>query len=200
MAQPSHREQLLDGATKCLKAKGFARTTARDIASASGANLASIGYHFGSKDALLNEALIRLFEQRNRRVGRLARSAGDGTTRGFLSSTFAAATEVFKAPRNLFVSFLEAVAEAARTDDLRVPLATHYREARDRIAAALAASGDTERSAAMASLLLAIFDGLVIQWLLDPEETPAGADLFEALVEMVTADEADSAPASAGRS
>jgi hypothetical protein len=37
--------------------RGYARTTARDLAAESGANLASIGYHFGSKEALLNEAL-----------------------------------------------------------------------------------------------------------------------------------------------
>lgn len=36
------------------------RTTARDIVKASGANLASIGYHYGSKDALLTQAFIEL--------------------------------------------------------------------------------------------------------------------------------------------
>ena len=48
-----HREELLDGAAQCLYDKGFGRTTARDVVAASGTNLASIGYHFGSKDALL---------------------------------------------------------------------------------------------------------------------------------------------------
>ena len=81
MAQPSNREQLLEGALQCLRTKGYSRTTARDIAGASGANLASIGYHFGSKEALLNAAMIRLLEQRNRQVGRLATSAGDGYIR-----------------------------------------------------------------------------------------------------------------------
>src|SRR5687767_6688051 len=58
MAQISHREDLIEGAIKCLRTKGYARTTARDIAAASGAGLASIGYHFGSKDALLAKALL----------------------------------------------------------------------------------------------------------------------------------------------
>ena len=53
-----HREALLVGAKRCLAEKGYARTTARDIVAASGTNLASIGYHFGSKEALLNQALI----------------------------------------------------------------------------------------------------------------------------------------------
>ena len=48
-----HREDLLEGAKRCLLEKGYGRTTARDLVQASGTNLASIGYHYGSKDALL---------------------------------------------------------------------------------------------------------------------------------------------------
>ncbi|MFE2550458.1 TetR/AcrR family transcriptional regulator [Streptomyces sp. NPDC059355] len=58
-----HREDLLEGAKKCLAEKGFVRTTARDIVNASGANLASIGYHYGSKDALLSQAFISMAEE-----------------------------------------------------------------------------------------------------------------------------------------
>ncbi|WP_249044824.1 helix-turn-helix domain-containing protein [Crossiella equi] len=53
-----HREDLLAGAKRCLFERGYARTTARDIVAASGTNLASIGYHFGSKEALMTQALI----------------------------------------------------------------------------------------------------------------------------------------------
>lgn len=53
------REDLLEGAKRCLLEKGYRATTARDIAAASGANLASIGYHYGSKQALMREALLQ---------------------------------------------------------------------------------------------------------------------------------------------
>src|SRR5438874_11236617 len=53
-----NREDLIAGAKRCLIEKGYARTTARDVASASGVSLAAIGYHFGSKDALMNQALF----------------------------------------------------------------------------------------------------------------------------------------------
>jgi AcrR family transcriptional regulator len=49
-----HREALLAGARRCLLERGYARTTARDLVAASDTNLASIGYHFGSNEALLN--------------------------------------------------------------------------------------------------------------------------------------------------
>ncbi|MFE9095418.1 TetR/AcrR family transcriptional regulator [Streptomyces sp. NPDC007264] len=57
-----HREDLLEGAKRCLLEKGFLRTTARDIVKESGTNLASIGYHYGSKDALLAQAYVALIE------------------------------------------------------------------------------------------------------------------------------------------
>jgi len=53
-----NREDLLAGALECLKTKGWARTTVRDIAAAAGVNHAAIGYHFGSREALLIEASI----------------------------------------------------------------------------------------------------------------------------------------------
>ena len=106
MAQPSNRDALVKGAVKCLLTKGYARTTARDIAAASGANLASIGYHFGSKEALLNEALIRTLEQRNRHMGRLTRASADASAQGPLHGLLAVSDRVFKAPRPLFVAFV----------------------------------------------------------------------------------------------
>ncbi|MEV5463841.1 TetR/AcrR family transcriptional regulator, partial [Streptomyces cellulosae] len=57
-----HREDLLEGAKRCLLAKGFLRTTARDIVKESGTNLGSIGYHYGSKDALLAQAYVEMVE------------------------------------------------------------------------------------------------------------------------------------------
>src|SRR4051794_21864738 len=62
-ARPSHRDALLDAARRLLREKGYARTTARDLVAASGTNLASIGYHFGSKEALLNEAIQASFAE-----------------------------------------------------------------------------------------------------------------------------------------
>ena len=58
----SHREDLLDGAVACLREKGYAQTTARDIVAASGTNLASIGYHYGSLKALLNAAVLKALD------------------------------------------------------------------------------------------------------------------------------------------
>src|SRR5690242_6146757 len=72
----SNRDDLLAGAKKCLLEKGYARTTARDIAQASGVSLAAIGYHFGSKDALMNQAMFQAIEEWGEQVEEAFTRAG----------------------------------------------------------------------------------------------------------------------------
>ena len=55
-----HREDLLEGAKRCLIERGYSRTTARDIVEASHTNLGSIGYHYGTKDKLLLQAMVEM--------------------------------------------------------------------------------------------------------------------------------------------
>src|SRR5918998_1617864 len=56
--QHSNRANLIEGTLRCLERLPPERITARAIAEESGANLASIAYHFGSKDKLVTEAAI----------------------------------------------------------------------------------------------------------------------------------------------
>ena len=71
-----NREALLAGAKRCLIEKGYARTTARDIAAASGVSLAAIGYHFGSKDALMNQAIYEFVGEWGEEVERALSAEG----------------------------------------------------------------------------------------------------------------------------
>src|ERR687891_1071084 len=73
-----NREALLAGAKRCIVEKGYAHTTARDIVAASGTNLASIGYHFGSKDALLDAAILDWFNDWDGDVEAALRDQHDG--------------------------------------------------------------------------------------------------------------------------
>jgi AcrR family transcriptional regulator len=83
-----NREALLAGARQCLFEPGYARTTARDIAAAAGVSLAAIGYHFGSKEALLNAAIIEATIEWGEQLERVLQGRGArrhltaGTLRG----------------------------------------------------------------------------------------------------------------------
>src|ERR1700742_3280114 len=108
-----HREDLLTAARQCLQERGYARTTARELVAASGTNLASIGYHFGSKDALLSEALSALFEEWAQRVYQLAIEATDGERdpARLLVASVSAIRASFEEYRGIAVACIEAVAQ-----------------------------------------------------------------------------------------
>ena len=187
MAQASHREQLLEGAIECLRTKGYARTTARDIATAANANLASIGYHFGSKDALLNEAITRTAEEWTERLGQAAFAAPDASPLEQMAASWVAMRASFDELRPVLVGFVEAVGQSAWSDEVRQAMAAHYAEVRRAITEMVRRSlGEAAEQAGadpqvVASFLIAVCDGLVIAWLLDPEATPTGEELAQSL-------------------
>ena len=61
------KERILDAAERLFADFGYKATSLRDITGEAGVNLASVNYHFGSKDALLTALLERRFEPVNRR-------------------------------------------------------------------------------------------------------------------------------------
>jgi hypothetical protein len=80
------------------------------------------------------------------------------------------------------VAFVEALAQAERSDHMRAQLAAGYEEMRHRIIDAIVAlvpelPANIARS--VASFFVAVSDGYMVQWLLDPGATPSGADLLE---------------------
>ena len=61
------KERILDVAERLFEDFGYKATSLRDITSEAGVNLASVNYHFGSKDALLAALLDRRFAPVNQR-------------------------------------------------------------------------------------------------------------------------------------
>lgn len=178
--RPSNRAALLEGAVTCLQERGYADTRARDIAAAAGANLASIGYHFGSTEQLLAEALSEAF---NRWLSEFAGMLGTERPRGSMHPLERAASALrasLEQNRGLALAFVEALARAPRSEPLRVELADSYARGRQAVMA-IFGTGSDKTGMALASVLIATFDGLLIQWLLDPQRIPDGRLLNRAL-------------------
>jgi AcrR family transcriptional regulator len=191
VAQVSHREKLIDGAIRCLHANGYAGTSARAIAAESGASLASIGYHFGSKDTLLAKALLRSFGEWVSRIGEITVAVEDASPAQRAATALAAARESFEAQQPLLIAFVEAMAQARRSEELREEMAALYREGRREVAEIVRTSfgehAATLRSdpEVIASLVIATIDGLALQWLLDPNEVASGDELASVLADMI---------------
>ncbi len=190
-----HREDLLEGAKRCLLEKGFARTTARDIVKASGTNLASIGYHYGSKDALLAQAYVEM-------VGQLSQSFdGDGEGRpepasepGSLEHFREVWTNVIatmKEPDSLWRLSMEALTMGDRLPELREHLARAQRES-DRGLVAMFTGGreedvPEETVDTLGRLYTTLLLGLVAQWTFNPAGAPGADALTEGLRQVMEA-------------
>lgn len=186
-----HREQLLAAAGRLLQDKGYAHITTRDLVAESGTNLASIGYHFGSKAGLLNEALGVMFEEWSERLTQVALADPNASPIARAHLTWATVLTHLTDHRALLLSFVEALAQAERDPALRSQLAALQHRTRNRIAAIVATSygedvrADDPRCMAVASFVLAVCDGFALQWMLDPSRTPKAEDLLAGLAEMI---------------
>ena len=167
------REALVEGAIVCLRERGFARTRARDVVAAAGVNLGAIGYHFGSMEALLAEAVASVFERWLSRIVSSVTIDEDTTFEELLLQVCTEAAKVFRKDRGLASAFLEGIAQAERSPALRKRMNDDFQRLRDMVAdllhAALGERFPREDKAGVASVFMAIDVGLMAQALLDPK-------------------------------
>ncbi|MGI8841649.1 MAG: TetR/AcrR family transcriptional regulator [Caulobacteraceae bacterium] len=71
------KARVLTEAERLFALNGFRSVSVRDITAAAGVNLASVNYHFGSKDALLFEIFRRRTAELNRERARMLHEAAD---------------------------------------------------------------------------------------------------------------------------
>lgn len=186
-----NREDLLAGALECLKTKGWTRTTVRDIAAAAGVNHAAIGYHFGSREALLIAAFTRAMDEwgaENEKAASAAVSSNlpsaDGRER--YEAFWRGVIESYGANRWLWLATIEAAVQAEHTPKLRELMAASLREGRDGLAAGLLGipeddvTGEPEQ--ALGSVQLALMSGILVQWLLDPGHAPGAERIADGIV------------------
>ena len=61
----STRDQILAAAWKLFSERGFEDVSVRDVTNEAGVNLASVSYHFGSKDGLIQEVVKKVLNPAN---------------------------------------------------------------------------------------------------------------------------------------
>jgi AcrR family transcriptional regulator len=187
----SHREDLLEGAVRCLREKGYAKTTARDIVQASGTNLASIGYHYGSTEALLNAAVVRAMDDFGAEIGRSMAALSEATEgeavaddtllrrfERFWEYTIAS----FKENPGVWLATFDIFSVALRNPEVRTTLADGIEGGRQLWAQAIYHVDEDEDVRAIGSLHQALLSGVLVQWLMDPERAPSAADLARGLL------------------
>src|SRR5579872_5361045 len=169
-----HREDLLAGAVRCLREKGYAHTTARDIVAASGTNLASIGYHYGSTQALLNAAVLRAMDEFGTEIGRAMAASTDGTLLERFERFWTLVLGSISTDPNVWAATFDMVTVAQREPDVRAVVADGLADGRRLWARTLLGEDD---DMGVGTFFQALLSGVLAQCLIDPERAPTAAGL-----------------------
>jgi AcrR family transcriptional regulator len=179
------REDLLVGAGKCLVEKGYHHTTARDIAAASGAHLASIGYHYGSKDALMSAAALAAQGEWGHAVDAAVLAAGAASPTQCLQVCIDELIAAFSRQPEVLVASVQSYAQAAFDGEIKRALADATAGARTDLAAMVLGvrpeEVDPETARSLGSLVHSLVAGLTLQALLDPDSLPTGEQVAQAV-------------------
>ncbi|MFI5797196.1 TetR/AcrR family transcriptional regulator [Streptomyces sp. NPDC051677] len=187
-----HREDLLEGAKRCLLEKGFVRTTARDIVKESGTNLASIGYHYGSKDALLTQAFVELVQEWGEKFDPAdRRDTEDGGSLERFRSVWARMLATMDESKPVWAASLEIATQGDRAGELRKLMAEAQVEGRSGLVALFTGQDEStldERTVqTVGGFYQALLNGLMVQWLFDPASATTADDLTEGLRRVIEA-------------
>lgn len=185
------REEILDAALEVVDRVGYSGATVRELAAKVGLSQAGLLHHFGSKDDLFAEILRRSDSFDVEKFGHEVDADGAPLD---LAATFVRVVRHHQEVPGLVRLYIRLTAAATDPDH---PDHAFFRERGDyarRIAAEgfrklqreqkVAADLDPE---VLATLMLALQDGLRLQWLADPElDMPHHVSEFFALIERVT--------------
>jgi AcrR family transcriptional regulator len=188
------RERLIDGTIAVLKERGLQGATSREIAAASGVNLAGITYHFGSKDDLVAQALLEAIRSWVEPALEALRQDLHPALR--MIAAVQALQNSFERAEDLLPVYLEALVQAPRNEALSKGVDALFGELRRFLAGQIRELKTMGFLPAwiepnsMATLLLATADGLAIHATLDPGSVDHHAVAAQAMQMLLSASDA----------
>jgi AcrR family transcriptional regulator len=169
---PATRDRLVTATREAIRDVGLPAATAREITGRAAANLAAIPYHFGSKDALVTEALVSEARELLAPVWEVLGSDRPALERA--TSAVAVLNELFDGALAQVPVYLAALSSAPHSPDVQAGLAELWSELRDRLSLDIATQADAGllpawvEPAAMAALILAVVNGVVVSSVVHP--------------------------------
>lgn len=181
-----NRTRILEVAEKLFAQKGVQKTSLSDIAGEAGISKGTLYYYYRSKDGLIYDLVDSTFDKITGRLLQQMESLGPRPQpRVLLEMTLAAIIREEELNRNTFYLMQEAF---LGNEEVRRRFRQKYQEWRNLIGELLVKlvgfdPDDTSRLT-LATIILAVIDGLSWQWLLEPGSVMPGpiAELAEKLL------------------
>lgn len=187
------RQRAVDAAIEIFSINGFLGTTLTDVADKLGMSLTGLQHHFPDKDSLLAAVLA---ERDRRSRAEVPIQADEDATEKFISIAI-------RNQQSRLLTELHTVLSAEATSanhpahEYFVERYANEREAGQRyfqLKAELGALGDAAAASSLATLLIAVSDGLQLQWLLDPDSVDMEQELRRFLTIAIPAMAAGAVP------
>jgi len=165
------RQRILDAAMRCFSESGFHNASMQQICAAANMSPGGVYRYFASKDEIIG-AIFEHVHARNTQY--FERMVSEGVTlQAFSEVGFSCLRDLTNGPESGL--FCEVFAEAKRNPQMRGAFEAKYQKSLDMMRTALArlqASGEIDGSldvAVVATLLMAIGDGLIMRMRVDQE-------------------------------
>lgn len=191
--EDARRKQIIDTAIQTVARQGFSNTTLADIARAAGVSTGVITYHFHGKDDLIEQCIRALFEAPNAYVvARVDAAEGHAEKlRMYIGSTIQFMWANREQTTALTYSFSHIETGKPR-HGFSAKQHARIRKYVSKILEEGQRAGEFRPFgvAAVAELLLAALEGLMLQWVIDPSINleRCGAELIEMIDGYVLAD------------
>ncbi|HEX6351934.1 TetR/AcrR family transcriptional regulator [Actinophytocola sp.] len=182
-----NREDLLVAAKQCLLEKGYDRTTVRDVSSRAKVSMAAIGYHYGSLQALLNEAMFEAMDDWSTALGGVFAPdpAVVDTPAAQFESKVERLIDSLEDGRQFWLASFEAFMQAQRSPELREQMAAGQRDGRQGLAAMATGQPEDEvedsEVRTVGAVQLALISGLMVQLLTDETAAPTASEVMTGL-------------------
>ncbi|HEX5400664.1 MAG TPA: TetR/AcrR family transcriptional regulator [Pseudonocardiaceae bacterium] len=142
-----------------------------------------VGYHFGSREALLIDAFTQAMEAWGTEAEGAVRAAvtADAGPREQYEAFWRQVVASYAANRWLWLATIEAAVQAEHSPKLRALVAESMRQGRSGLAAGLLGVAEhtlgerAERT--VGSVQLALMSGVLVQWLVDPDNAPTEQEI-----------------------
>jgi AcrR family transcriptional regulator len=167
------RRQILDAARRVFAEKGFSATRVSDIASRAGVSQGTIYWYFKSKEELFMTLLEEWVSESIPTHADFA--AAPGTVEEKVRRYLRAAAKTVAESQDLLPIYMEFLLHAFRDDSIRERFKALFAEMRSSLMAIVREGGesgafrDDLNASHLASLVIAVYDGLALQWAADPE-------------------------------
>ena len=168
----NNRQKIIDAATALVMERGVKGTSLADIANAAGISKGTLFYHFSAKDDLIYELTEKHFDEITRSKLKKAEQMQGCSLQEILQESILGILHAENRGKlNLYLlqeAVIENPALKSRFADKYVEFQNTMRQFLNMVAPPM----DNDRAVAVSRLLVAVLDGLIIQWLLDPDAIP----------------------------